>query len=75
MEENYLVVFMFTCGVLGQIYFTYYFFKNFKNNKIKNIDLTLLLIGGGLAIGATSVLFVPVLFIYSVTRIVEKFRL
>ena len=75
MEENYLVVYMLTCGVLGQIYCTYYFFKNLKNTQIETIDLTLALIGGGLAIGATSILFIPVLFIYSITKIIERFRL
>ena len=74
MEENYLIVYMFACGVLGQVFCTYYFFKEFKNPNTETLDLTLCLFGGGLAIGATSVLFIPVLIIYLLIKLIERLR-
>lgn len=74
MEENYLIIYMLICGVLGQIYCTYYFFKHLKNPDIETVDLTLCLVGGGLTIGATSVLFIPIFIIYFLIKLIEKLR-
>ena len=72
--NDLLVGYMIICGVLAQLYVTYRFIKDWKNESVETFELFLYLIGGGLAGGALSPLLIPFIIISPFWFLIKKLR-